>query len=47
MLVPRPQSATRGAGPARDDELLAWAGRVIDAVIDPPASPSQNQETAS
>jgi transcription-repair coupling factor (superfamily II helicase) len=47
MLVPRPQSATRGAGPARDDELLAWAGRVIDAVIDPPASSSQNQETAS
>ncbi|MFL6023294.1 MAG: TRCF domain-containing protein, partial [Marmoricola sp.] len=47
MLVPRPQSATRGAGPARDDELLAWAGRVIDAVIDPPASPSQNQESAS
>jgi transcription-repair coupling factor (superfamily II helicase) len=28
MLVPRPQ--------ARDEELLAWAGRVIDAIIDPP-----------
>jgi transcription-repair coupling factor (superfamily II helicase) len=35
MLVPRPQPATFGAQPLRDDELLAWAGRVIDAVIDP------------
>jgi transcription-repair coupling factor (superfamily II helicase) len=30
MLVPRPHGA-------RDEELLAWAGRVIDAIIDPPA----------
>jgi transcription-repair coupling factor (superfamily II helicase) len=35
MLVPRPQPATFGAPPLRDDELLAWAGRVIDDVIDP------------
>jgi transcription-repair coupling factor (superfamily II helicase) len=35
MLVPRPQPATFGAQPLRDDELLAWAGRVIDDVIDP------------
>ncbi|RZI88277.1 MAG: transcription-repair coupling factor, partial [Microbacterium sp.] len=30
MLVPRPHGA-------RDEELLAWATRLIDAVIDPPA----------
>ncbi|WP_209723631.1 transcription-repair coupling factor [Marmoricola sp. OAE513] len=30
MLVPRPHGA-------RDEELLAWAVRVIDAIIDPPA----------
>jgi transcription-repair coupling factor (superfamily II helicase) len=36
MLVPRPQPASFGAAPLRDDELLAWAGRVIDDVIDPP-----------
>ncbi|MCW2854400.1 MAG: mfd [Marmoricola sp.] len=35
MLVPRPQPATFGAEPLRDEELLAWAGRVIDRVIDP------------
>jgi transcription-repair coupling factor (superfamily II helicase) len=35
MLVPRPQPATFGAQPLRDDELLAWATRVIDDVIDP------------
>jgi transcription-repair coupling factor (superfamily II helicase) len=35
MLVPRPQPAAFGAKPLRDDELLAWAGRVIDDVIDP------------
>jgi transcription-repair coupling factor (superfamily II helicase) len=29
MLVPRPHGV-------RDEELLAWAGRVIDAIIDPP-----------
>ncbi len=38
MLVPRPQPATFGAPAPRDEELLAWAGRVIDAVIDPPQS---------
>jgi len=37
MLVPRPQAATFGAEAPRDEELLAWAGRVIDAVIDPPS----------
>lgn len=36
MLVPRPQPATFGAAPLRDSELLAWAGQVIDAVVDPP-----------
>jgi transcription-repair coupling factor (superfamily II helicase) len=35
MLVPRPHPASFGAAPLRDDELLAWAGRVIDDVIDP------------
>jgi transcription-repair coupling factor (superfamily II helicase) len=40
MLVPRPQPATFGAAPLRDDDLLAWAGRVIDDVIDP----SEKQE---
>jgi transcription-repair coupling factor (superfamily II helicase) len=40
MLVPRPQPASFGAAPLRDDELLAWAGRVIDDVIDP----SEKQE---
>jgi transcription-repair coupling factor (superfamily II helicase) len=39
MLVPRPQPAST----LRDDELLAWAARVIDAVIDPP----EKQESAS
>ena len=38
MLVPRPQAATFGATAPRDEELLAWAGRVIDAVIDPQPS---------
>jgi transcription-repair coupling factor (superfamily II helicase) len=43
MLVPRPQPAGFGAPPPRDSELLAWAGRVIDAVIDP----QETQETPS
>jgi transcription-repair coupling factor (superfamily II helicase) len=48
MLVPRPQPATFGAQPLRDDELLAWAGRVIDDVIDPPLEkPSEKQEIRS
>jgi transcription-repair coupling factor (superfamily II helicase) len=46
MLVPRPQPATFGAKPLRDDELLAWAARVIDDVIAPPSPPSSDtQET--
>jgi transcription-repair coupling factor (superfamily II helicase) len=40
MLVPRPQPASFGSAPLRDGELLAWAGRVIDDVIDP----SEKQE---
>jgi transcription-repair coupling factor (superfamily II helicase) len=48
MLVPRPQPATFGAAPLRDDELLAWAGRVVDDVIDPPADvPREKQEIRS
>jgi hypothetical protein len=47
MLVPRPQPATFGAKPLRDDELLAWAGGVIDAIIDPPQKIAQEQESAS
>ncbi|MGO4256038.1 transcription-repair coupling factor [Marmoricola sp. RAF53] len=43
MLVPRPQPTTFGAPPLRDEELLAWASRVIDAVIDPP----ETQESPS
>jgi transcription-repair coupling factor (superfamily II helicase) len=46
MLVPRPQPATFGAKPLRDDELLAWAARVIDDVIAPPSPQSSDtQET--
>jgi transcription-repair coupling factor (superfamily II helicase) len=47
MLVPRPQPTTFGAPPLRDDELLAWAGRVIDDVIDPAQKPSEKQEIPS
>lgn len=51
MLVPRPQPANFGAKPLRDDELLAWAGRVIDDIIDPaqptPQKSAQKQESAS
>ncbi len=43
MLVPRPQPTTFGAPPLRDEELLAWATRVIDAVVDP----SETQESPS
>jgi transcription-repair coupling factor (superfamily II helicase) len=43
MLVPRPQPATFGAKPLRDDELLAWAGRVIDDVIAPPDQSSKKE----
>jgi len=43
MLVPRPQPATFGAQPLRDDELLAWAGRVIDDIVDPPQSKTAQQ----
>jgi transcription-repair coupling factor (superfamily II helicase) len=48
MLVPRPQPATFGAESLRDDDLLAWAGRVIDDVIDPQLEkPSEKQEIRS
>ncbi|MGY2873411.1 transcription-repair coupling factor (superfamily II helicase) [Marmoricola sp. URHA0025 HA25] len=47
MLVPRPQPAAFGAKPVRDDELLAWAGRVIDDIVDPPEKTAQKQESAS
>ena len=43
MLVPRPLSGSHG-GPPRDEELLAWARKVIDTVIDPAGA---QQETAS
>jgi transcription-repair coupling factor (superfamily II helicase) len=42
MLVPRPLSGSQG-GPPRDEELLAWARKVIDTVIDPAGA---QQETA-
>jgi transcription-repair coupling factor (superfamily II helicase) len=38
MLVPRPQPSGFGAPPPRDEELLAWARQVIDAVVDPVAA---------
>jgi len=44
MLVPRPQPATFGAKPLRDDELLAWAGRVIDDVIAVPTDKSSDKQ---
>jgi len=49
MLVPRPQPATFGAKAPRDDELLTWAGRVIDDIIDPPQQRenAEKQESAS
>ena len=48
MLVPRPQPATFGAPALRDDELLAWAGRVIDDVIAAPTvNSSEKQEIRS
>jgi transcription-repair coupling factor (superfamily II helicase) len=48
MLVPRPQPATFGAKPLRDEELLAWAGRVIDDVIAvPTGTGSEKQEIRS
>ena len=48
MLVPRPQPATFGAQPLRDDELLAWATRVIDDVIDPrPDRQPEKQESTT
>ena len=36
MLVPRPQHRGATVGPMRDEELLAWARQVLDAVVDPP-----------
>jgi transcription-repair coupling factor (superfamily II helicase) len=54
MLVPRPQPATFGAPPLRDEELLTWARGVIEAVIDPQpesgtkaAASSDKQETSA
>jgi transcription-repair coupling factor (superfamily II helicase) len=47
MLVPRPQPATFGAKPLRDDELLAWAGRVIDDIVMEPTGTSEKQEIRS
>ncbi len=44
MLVPRPQPAAFGAPPLRDDELLAWATRVIDDVIDPQPEKQPGQQ---
>ncbi|MDQ6687383.1 MAG: DEAD/DEAH box helicase, partial [Actinomycetota bacterium] len=44
MLVPRPQPAGIGAQPLRDGELLAWAGRVIDQIIDLPEAQTPTQE---
>jgi transcription-repair coupling factor (superfamily II helicase) len=37
ILVPRPQPPGFGAPAPRDEELLAWARQVIDAVVDPRA----------
>jgi transcription-repair coupling factor (superfamily II helicase) len=34
MLVPRPSTAAVAGRPLRDEELLAWAREVIDAVVD-------------
>jgi len=34
LLVPRPTTAVVGGRPIRDEELLAWARQVVDAVID-------------
>ncbi len=45
MLVPRPQPPGFGAQPPRDEELLAWARQVIDAVVDP--GETQKKETGS
>ncbi|WP_030482895.1 transcription-repair coupling factor [Nocardioides aequoreus] len=36
MLVPRPQHHGARVEPMRDEELLAWARQVLDAVVDPP-----------
>ncbi len=38
VLVPRPQ--TKPNQPVRDEELLAWARGVIDAVLDPAPTPA-------
>ncbi|HET9501411.1 MAG TPA: transcription-repair coupling factor [Marmoricola sp.] len=45
MLVPRPQSRQSGPHPLRDEELLAWAGQLIDAVIDPDGAAQTQEET--
>ena len=33
MLVPRPKTAPVGGQPLRDNEVLAWARRLIEAVL--------------
>ena len=38
ILVPRPTPRTVGGPPIRDEELLAWAREVIDAVVDRPTA---------
>ncbi len=47
MLVPRPQPATFGAAPLRDDDLLAWATRVIDDVIAAPTEKSSEKQEST
>ena len=45
VLVPRPQTAVVGGKPITGVALLEWARTVIDAVIDPPASPSSKESS--
>ncbi|MCW2757918.1 MAG: Transcription-repair-coupling factor, partial [Nocardioidaceae bacterium] len=47
MLVPRPYSTTGGGEPSRDEELLAWARRVIDTIVDPAHASAQPEEKRS
>jgi transcription-repair coupling factor (superfamily II helicase) len=39
MLVPRPLPANVGGPPIRDEELLAWARKVVDSVVDRAPAP--------
>jgi hypothetical protein len=48
MLVPRPHSPASRAESLRDDELLAWASRVIvDVITVPTDHSSEKQEIRS